>query len=87
MRKRVATGVLAAALMALAGIQSTSAAAQSATQLWSVFIHFEYADGFSYDYPLARGVSTSEMSSVLRDCGSAHRTPSVVRHYCYPVAE
>lgn len=87
MKKRIATGVLAAALVALAGLQGTSAAAQPAPQLWSVFVHFEYADGFSYDYPLAKGVPTSEMSAVLQDCGSAHRTPSVVRYHCYPVPE
>ena len=87
MKKRIAGGVLAAALMAVGALQATSAAAQPAAQSWSVFVHFEYADGFSFDYPLAKGVPTSEVSSWLQDCGRSHRTPSVVRYHCYPVPE
>jgi hypothetical protein len=87
MNKRVLAGVLAAAVMAtLAGTRETSAA-QAGPRLWSVMAHFEYADGFNYDYPLARGVTTPEMSAILQDCGSSHRTPSVVRYHCYPVPE
>ena len=86
MRKKLLSGVLAAALAALVGIHAPGVSAQ-ASQLWSVFVHFEYADGFSYDYPLATGVPTSEMRSILQDCGRSHRTKSVVRYHCFPVAE
>lgn len=87
MKKRLMTGVLAAAVTALVALQGTRVAAEPASQLWTIFVHFEYADGFSYDYPLRRGVTTSEMPSFLRECGRAHSQPSVVRHYCFPVAE
>ena len=86
MKKRLMTGVLAAAVMALVSFQGT-AATQPASRLWTIFVHFEYADGFNYDYPIRRGVPTSEMPSFLQDCGSSHSDPGVVRFYCYPVAE
>ena len=40
-----------------------------------------------YDIVFARGLSVSEMSSILRDCGRSHWTGTVVRYYCYPIAE
>lgn len=83
MKRKLLTGVLAGAVAALIG---TSVAAQ-ATQLWTVMEHFAYADGTSYDYVLRRGATTDEMRSILQDCGSSHRTGSVVRYHCYPVAE
>ena len=85
MRKKLLSGVLAVA--ALVGIHATGVAAQPAPQLWSVFVHFEYADGFNYDYPLAKGVPTSELTTILQDCGRSHQAPSVVRYRCYPVPE
>ena len=86
MRKKLLSGVLAVAVAALVGIYAPGVSAQ-ATQLWSVVVHFEYANGDSYDYVLANGVPTSEMRSMLQDCGRSHRTGSVVRYHCYPVAE
>ena len=84
MKKILVTGALAAAVTAFVG---TDVAAQWATPTWSIMVHFEYADGFNYDYTVAKGVSTSEMPLYLRDCGSSHWSRSVVRYYCYPVAE
>lgn len=85
-KKGLVSGVLATALAALVGFQATEAAAQ-VEQLWSIVVHFEYADGFEFDYVLRTGVSTAEMADVLQDCGRSHRTGSVVRYHCYPVPE
>ena len=86
LKKGLISGVLAAALAALVGFQAAEAAAQ-VEQLWSVVVHFEYADGFEFDYVLRTGVSTAEMAGVLQDCGRSHRTRSVVRYHCYAVPE
>ena len=86
MRKKLLFGVLAAAVTALVGGSATGVYAEGA-QLWSVMVHFDYADGTSYDYPLARGAAAAEVSAILRDCGRSHRTGSVVRYHCYPVPE
>ena len=86
MKKTVLSGVLAVALAVLAGI-STGVSAQQDPRTWSVAVHLRYADGTSYDIVLATGLTTPEMSSMLRDCGQSHRTGSVVRYYCYPIAE
>lgn len=85
-RKKVMPGLLATVVAALIGFQATGMAAQ-AEQLWTVIVHFEYDNGFELDYPIRRGVSTAEMVGVLQDCGRAHRTPSVVLYYCYPIPE
>jgi hypothetical protein len=87
MKKKLLSGVFVAALGALVGLHSTGVSAEAESQVWSVFVHFEYADGTSYDYPLGKSVSSDEMRSILQDCGRSHRTGSVVRYYCYPVAE
>ena len=87
MKKKLLSGVFAAAVVALAGISDTRVAAQPASPTWSVMVHFEYADGFSYDYPLATGVPASEVSAILQDCGRSHRTGSVVRYHCFPIPE
>ena len=87
MRKKLATGILVALVTALAGVEGADAATQWGTPSWSIVAHFEYVDGFNYDYTVARNVPTSEMPKYLRDCGSSHWTGSVVRYYCYPVAE
>jgi hypothetical protein len=87
MKKRLLAGVFAAALTAMAGIHSASVSAQETPQTWTVVVHFRYVDGFSFDYVLARGVSTSRMTSILEDCARSHWTGSVVRYHCYPVAE
>ena len=87
MRKKLLSGVLAAAVMALVGIQGTNVAAQPQTRTFTIYIHFEYVGGVNYEYPLRSGVSISEMTSWLQYCGSAHQLPDVVRYYCYPVPD
>jgi len=86
MKKRVWSGVLAGAVVALLGAAAPRVAAQGAP-LWTVFVHLEYADGTSYDVPMQRGVPMSDVVTVLQDCGRSHRTGSVVRYHCYPVPE
>ena len=88
MKKKLLSGVvLAAALGALVGIQSTRVAAAPASQLWSVAVNLRYANGDIYDIVIARGLETSEMSSMLKDCGQAHKQGTVVWYHCYPIPE
>lgn len=70
----------------LIGFQTTEAAAQ-AQRLWSIAAHFRYADGFEFDYVIQRGVPASDLGAALGECGASHWIGSVVRYYCYPVAE
>jgi len=86
MKKVLMQGAFAAALTALIGFGATSVAAQG-PQLWSIVIHFQYQDGFEFDYVLQRGISTADMAPALAECGRSHWTGSVVRYHCYPVAE
>ena len=86
MKKVLMQGVFVAALAALIGFGATGVAAQR-QRLWSIVIHFQYQDGFEFDYVLERGVSTEDMAAALAECGRSHRTGSVVRYHCYPVAE
>jgi hypothetical protein len=86
MKKKLLSVVLAAVLAALAGISSTSVSAQP-DQTWSVAVHLAYADGTEYDIVLVSGVPTSQMSSMLADCGRSHYAGSVVRYHCYPIPE
>ena len=86
MKKVLMRGVFVAALTALIGFGATGLAAQG-QRLWSIVIHFQYQDGFEFDYVLERGVSTEDMGAALADCGRSHRTGSVVRYHCYPVPE
>ena len=86
MKKVLMQGVFVAALAALIGFGATGVAAQG-QRLWSIVIHFQYQDGFEFDYVLERGVSTEDMGAALAECGRSHRTGSVVRYHCYPVAE
>ena len=83
----VLRGLFATTLTALIGISAAGISAAGASQLWSVVVHIEYADGFVYEHAFAVGVGTSELSSILQACGSSHRNGSVVRHHCYPVLE
>ena len=85
-KKGLLQGLFAAALTALIGIFSTGISA-SASQLWSVVVHIEYADGFVYEHAFATGVPTSAMSSILAECGRAHRFGSAVRYHCFPIPE
>jgi hypothetical protein len=86
MKKVLMHGVFVAALTALIGFGASGVAAQG-QQLWSIVIHFQYQDGFEFDYVLERGVSAADMPAALADCGRSHRTGSVVSYYCYPVPE
>jgi hypothetical protein len=86
-KRIVLSGVFAAAVAALIGFQSTAVSAAGESRLWSIVVHFEYQDGFEYDYVLARGVPTDIMPSMLAECGSSHWTGSVVRYHCFPIPE
>jgi hypothetical protein len=88
MKKKLLSGVvLAAAMAALVGMQSTRVAAEQASKLWSVAVNLRYANGDIYDIVIARGLETSEMSSMLTDCGRAHQQGTVVWYHCYPIPE
>jgi len=80
-------GVFAAALIAMTGLQAAGAAAQG-RPTFSIVVHFQYQDGFEFDYVLERGVPASEIGAALGECGASHWTGGNVVHYhCYPVAE
>ena len=85
-RKAVMLGVFVAAVTALIGFQATGVAAQG-RGLWSIVIHFQYQDGFEFDYVLERGVATKDLGAALAACGRSHRNGSVVYYHCYPVPE
>ena len=85
-KQALTQGLFIAALMAVIGLGATGVAAQG-QRLWSIVIHFQYQDGFEFDYVLERGVSTQDMAAALAECGRSHRTGSVVRYHCYPVPE
>jgi hypothetical protein len=86
-KKLLLPGVFAAAVAGVIGFQSTGVAAAGASPLWSIVAHFEYQNGFEFDYVVARGVPTESMPSYLEYCGSSHWTGSVVRYHCFPVPE
>ena len=67
-KKGLMRGVFAAALIALIGLQATGAAAQG-QHLWSIVVHFQYQDGFEFDYVLERGVPTAAIGAFLAECG------------------
>ena len=87
MKKKLLSVVPAVILTALIGIPSTGIAGKLTSELWSIAVHFEYADGSAYDYVVATGVSTPELSSFLADCGRSHWVGTVVRYHCYPIPE
>jgi hypothetical protein len=87
MKKLLLPGLFAAALAALIGFQAPTVSAQGASRLWSIVVHFEYQNGFEFDYVIAEGVSTETVPSILAECGQSHWTGSVVRYHCYPVPE
>lgn len=86
MKRWMLTGIVAAALTAVTGFQAAGLAAQ-ADKLWSVVVHFEYQNGFEFEYVLGTALSTAEMTEIVQDCGRSHWTGSVVRYYCYPIPE
>jgi hypothetical protein len=77
--------LLVAAVIALTGFQATGVAAHERT--FSIVIHFQYQDGFEFDYVLERGVPTAELGRALGECGRSHRNGAVVQYHCYPVPE
>ena len=85
-KKMLLPGVFAA-LAAVLGVQATTVSAQAAPGTWSIVAHFEYQDGFEYDYVVRTGVSTEDMPSFLAECGQSHWTGSVVRYHCFPRPE
>jgi len=87
MKKKLLSGVIAVAMVVLAGMSSTGLAAQQTSKLWSVAVNLRYANGDIYDIVIARGLETSEMSAMLADCGRAHKQGTVVWYHCYPIPE
>ena len=85
-KKARVRGLVVATLMALIGVVTTGTAAAS-PQSWSVFVHIEYPNGFVYEHAFATGVPTSDLPSILAECGSSHRYGSAVRYHCFPVRE
>ena len=86
MKKVLMPGVFVIALTGLIGFHVTGLTAQG-QGLWSIVVHFQYPDGFEFDYVLERGVSTEGLPAALADCGRSHRNGSVVQYHCYPVPE
>ena len=86
MKKALTMAVFAAALTALIGFQASGVAAQGQS-LWSIVVHFQYQDGFEFDYVLERGVSAADLGAALGECGRSHRIGSVVRYHCFAVPE
>jgi hypothetical protein len=80
------SGAFMAALAVLVGIQAAKLNAQE-QRLWSIVEHFEYEDGFEFDYVLQRGVAARDLGAALAECGSSHSVGSVVRYHCYAVPE
>lgn len=87
MKKGLMRGLFATALTAVMALQAGGAAVEAAPGLWSIAAHFEYQDGFEFDYVIATGVSTADMPAMLAECGRSHWTGSVVRYHCYPIPE
>jgi|KBSSwiStaDraftv2_1062776.scaffolds.fasta_scaffold30660_3 hypothetical protein len=85
-KKLLVQGALVAALTALVGFQGPGLAAQG-QGLWSIVIHFQYQDGFEFDYVLERGVTAQELGAALAECGRSHRNGAVVQYHCYAVPE
>jgi hypothetical protein len=87
MKTKLLSVALALGLTGLIGFPTPELLAQRDGRLWSIAVHFRYIDGFEYDYVIARGVPTREISSYLAECGASHSTGSVVWYHCYPIPE
>ena len=85
-KTKVLAGVLVI-LAALVGLDSTGVSAQQASQSWSIAVHIRYPDGFIYDHAFATGISTSELPSILAECGRSHWVGSAVQYHCYAIPE
>jgi hypothetical protein len=77
----------ACATALLLGLPLATAAVHAAKPLFSIVVHFQYSDGFEFDYVLERGVPASEVGAALAECGRSHSTGSVVQYHCYPIPE
>jgi len=86
LKKAVTKGIFVAGLTALIGFQATGLAAQG-QRLFSIVAHFQYEDGFEFDYVVQRGVSGRELGAALGECGASHWTKQVVKYHCYAAAE
>lgn len=87
MKKKLLTGVLVAAMTALVGLDSAGVSAQQDSELWSVAVHIRYPSGFIYDHVFATGVSTSDLPTILAECGSSHWVGSPIQYHCYAIPE
>lgn len=87
MRSTLLRGLLAATLAAVIGIFSAGVSAADDSQLWSVAVHIEYANGTVYEHAFAVGVPTSDLPTILAECGRSHRSGSAVRYHCFPIPE
>jgi hypothetical protein len=85
--KKKLSGLVGLMLAALIGMHVTGVSAQQVSQLWSVAVHIEYADGFIYDHVFASGVPTSQLPTILQECGRGHLGGSAVQYHCYPIPE
>jgi hypothetical protein len=87
MKTRLLSSVFALALTALVGAYPTAIFAQPGERLWSVAVHIEYPNGSVYDHVFASGIPTSELPSILEECGRSHRGGSFLQYHCYPIPE
>ena len=83
--KKVLTAAFSIAVLSLGGFNPTRVWAHE--ELWSIAVHIRYPNGFIYDQVFRTGVSTSELPSLLQECGRAHWTGSAVQYHCYPIPE
>lgn len=81
--------ILTAALLVLgaAAVTALPTAAAGAARTWSVAAHYQYENGFEFDYVFATGVPTEDLPAMLEACGRSHSTGSVVRYHCFPIPE
>jgi hypothetical protein len=87
MKTKLVYAALAAALTVSMGLANAAFASDRNGPTWSIVVHFTYADGFEFEYPLATGIAATDVSAYLADCGASHGTRSVVRYYCYAIPE
>ena len=87
MKKQVLAAAFVVALAAIGGFSSTDLSADQGSRSWSIAVHIRYPDGFVYDNIFRTGVSTSDLPTVLAECGRAHWVGSAVPYHCYPIPE
>jgi len=88
MMKKLTSLVFALVVVTSLGFPVAGLAASNDEDTWSIVAHFQYVDGFEFDYTFATGVSTHEVRTYLAQCGRSHRgIGDVVHYHCYPVQE